>query len=57
MQRTFAGLFLGILANHADDRLLCIATAICLPGISLTQVVMAKLAGCADRHIRYLQDR
>lgn len=56
-QRTFVRLFLGILAQHPQDKLLRIAAVICFLSIGLTQVAVATLCGCTDRHIRYLRDK
>lgn len=56
-QRTFVRLFLSILAQHPQDKLLRIAAVICFLSIGLTQVAVATLCGCTDRHIRYLRDK
>jgi hypothetical protein len=56
-QRTFVRLFLSILTQHPQDKLLYIAAVICFLSIGLTQVAVATLCGCTDRHIRYLRDK
>jgi len=56
-QRTFVRLFLNILAQHPQDKLLRIAAVICFLSIGLTQGAVATLCGCTDRHIRYLRDK
>jgi len=56
-QRTFVRLFLGILAQHPQDKLLHIAAVICFLSMGLSQVAVATLCGCTDRHIRYLRDK
>jgi len=45
-QRTFVRLFLSILAQHPQDKLLRIAAVICFLSIGLTQVAVATLCGC-----------
>lgn len=56
-QRTFVRLFLSILAQHPQDKLLRVVAAIGFLSIGLTQVAVAILCGCTDRHIRYLRDK